>query len=438
MGSYVPNTKEQQAQMLEAIGLNSLEELFVDIPKEMFLKDGPDIPPGRSELEVRRYIEALAEKNTVFKTVLRGAGAYSHYIPSMVKSVVSKDEFITAYTPYQAEISQGILQAIFEYQTMICMLTGMDASNASVYDGSTAAAEALAMCRDRKRHKALVSACVNPQVLETMRTYSFGSGAELMIVPQKDGKTDLGALSELLDGETASFYMQQPNFFGQIEDARALGDIVHQAGAKFIMGVNPIAMALLKTPGECGADIAVGEGQPLGMPLSFGGPYLGFMACKEKLVRNLPGRIVGETTDVNGQRAYVLTLQAREQHIRREKASSNICSNQALCALTASVYLSVVGPRGLQEVAEQCVSKAHYAAEKLAEIPGFSLRHKGEFFHEFMTDCPVDPALLNEKLADEGILGPLPHEGGLLWCVTEMSTKAEIDRAIEIAKEAAQ
>ena len=438
MGSYVPNTKEQQAQMLGAIGLNSLGDLYVDVPQNMILQNGPEIPSGKSELETRRFMEALADKNTVFNTVLRGAGAYNHYIPSMVKSIVSKDEFITAYTPYQAEISQGILQAIFEYQSMICMLTGMDASNASVYDGATAAAEALSMCRDRKRSKAVVSACVNPQVLDTMRTYSFGFGTELIVAPQKDGVTDIDALKELLDGETASFYMQQPNFYGIIEDANALGEVAHAVGAKFIMGVNPISLAIIKTPVECGADIAVGEGQPLGMPLSFGGPYLGFMACKEKMIRMLPGRIVGETTDNRGQRAFVLTLQAREQHIRREKASSNICSNEALCALTASVYLTTVGGEGLAEVATQCISKAHYAATEISKIPGFALRYGGEFFHEFMTEYPISADIVNKALAENGILGALPYEGGLLWCFTEMVSKEEIDRVVEIVKEAAK
>ncbi len=279
----------------------------------------------------------------MFPTIFRGAGAYRHYIPAMVKSVISKEDLQTAYTPYQAEISQGILQSIFEYQTMICELTGMDASNASVYDGATAAAEGVAMCRERKRKKAWISAAVHPGVLETVKTYCFGNEMEVEVIPEKDGVTDLAFLETHLDEETACVYIQHPNYYGNLEPAGEIGEIVHKAGAKFIMGVNPISLGILKTPREYGADVAVGEGQPMGLPLAFGGPYLGFMACVAAMTRKLPGRIVGQTADGNGKIGYVLTLQAREQHIRREKASSNICSNQALCALAVGIYLAAMG-----------------------------------------------------------------------------------------------
>ena len=439
MGSYVPSTQKERREMLAAIGLSSFDDLFFQVPEKMKLAKPLDIPDGKSELAVRRSMEAAAAKNKVFRTVFRGAGAYRHYIPAIVKSVTAKEEFLTAYTPYQAEISQGVLQSIFEYQSMICELTGMDASNASTYDGAVAAAEALAMCRERSRKKALVSAAAHPQVIETMRTYCFGSGMELAVVPQKNGVTDIEALCKMLDDACACFYMQQPNFYGLIEDAAKLGEITRGAGAKYIMGCNPVALAIIKTPGECGADIAVGEGQPLGLPLAFGGPYLGYMACTSALIRKLPGRIVGETVDADGKRAFVLTLQAREQHIKRERASSNICSNQALCALTAAVYLSAMGAEGLEEAARQCVSKAAYAAGKLSAIPGFELKFDGPRFHEFVTACPVPVQTAMDALEEKGILGGYPLEGPLsgciLWCATEMNSKEEIDELAEILAE---
>jgi glycine dehydrogenase subunit 1 len=439
MGSYVPSTSEEQKEMLASIGCSSFGDLFSQIPEQIKIKEPLNLPDGKAELEVRRIMDGISAKNKVFKTIFRGAGAYRHYIPAIVKSVTSREEFLTAYTPYQAEISQGILQSIFEFQTMICELTGMDAANASVYDGATAAAEALAMCRERGRTKALVSAAAHPQVIETMQTYCEGANEELVIVPEKDGVTDQQALKALLDDTCACFYMQQPNFYGLLEDASQLGETVHDGGAKFIMGCNPIALAVMKTPAECGADIAVGEGQPLGMPLGFGGPYLGFMSCTNKLMRKLPGRIVGETTDLDGKRAFVLTLQAREQHIRREKASSNICSNEALCALTASVYLAAMGEAGLKETARQCASKANYASQKITLIKGFDLRFQGTWFHEFVTTCPIPVEKMLASLEKYGILGGLPLSGALsgcvLWCVTELNSKEEIDRMVSILKE---
>ena len=435
MASYIPSTKEERLEMLKVVGLNDYRDLYKDVPAEMLLNDGDlNIPEGMSELEVGRAVAAMAAKNHVFPVVLRGAGAYDHYIPSIVKYVPAKEEFLTAYTPYQAEMSQGILQSIFEYQSIICELTGMDVSNASVYDGATAAAEAAAMCRDRKRKVTLVSATTNPEVINTIRTYCYGTGDEMKIVPAKDGKTDMAALKEMLAADTASFYVQQPNFFGQFEEAEELGKLVHEAGAMYVMGCNPIALAIMKTPAECGADVAVGEAQPLGMPLSYGGPYLGYMATLNKHLRKLPGRIVGETVDGEGRRAFCLALQAREQHIRREKASSNICSNQALCALTAGVYVSAMGPVGMAQAAKQSMAKAHYLANELCKIPGVSLKFTGEYFHEFVTEMPKADEVL-KALENADILGGLKIEEGVLWCATEKVTKADLDKAVAIVKE---
>ena len=432
MGHYLSITSGQQKEMLNAIGVTHMDGLYAAIPSELLLENELKLPSGISELELFRTMETVAAKNKVYPVIFRGAGAYRHYIPAVVSAVVSKETFVTAYTPYQAEISQGILQSIYEYQTMICELTGMEVSNASVYDGATAAAEAGAMCRSKKRMKTLVSAAAHPDVIRVLQTYCWAANAELLIIPERNGVTDQDALKELLDDSTACVYLAQPNYYGLIEDAQAIGRLAHEAGARLIMGVNPIASVLLRTPAECGADIAVGEGQSLGMPLSFGGPYLGFMACTNEMMRKLPGRIVGETTDTEGNRAFVLTLQAREQHIRREKAGSNICSNQALCATTAAVYLAAMGPEGMKAAATQCMSKAHYMAQKLSLVPGFSLRYTGEFFHEFVTECPVDIQLLMKALEQKGILGGLPlPKGGILWCVTEMNTKAEIDLLVD-------
>ena len=427
MGSYIPSTPAERREMLSAVGVSSFRELYRDVPEEMYRPD-LDLPEGKSELEVSRILTAMAGKNRVFPTVLRGAGAYDHYIPSIVKYIPAKEEFLTAYTPYQAEMSQGILQSIFEYQTMICRLTGMDVSNASVYDGATAAAEAAAMCRDRKRRVTLISAAAHPDTIQTVKTYCYAAGETVEVIPEKDGKTDLAALKAMLTPEVASVYIQQPNFYGQLEDAEKIGEAVHQAGAMYILGCNPIALAILQTPREAGADIAVGEGQPLGMPLSYGGPYLGFMATTAKYMRKLPGRIVGQTVDAAGARAYVLSLQAREQHIRREKASSNICSNEALCALTAGLYMAAMGPEGMAKAAKQSMAKAHYLAERLCALPGVELVHSGAFFHEFVTTLP-------HRLEEAGILGGLPIAGGVLWCATEKVPKAELDRAVEIVKE---
>ena len=435
MGSYIPSTREERLAMLESIGMHSFDELYADIPEALRLKDGLSLPSGLSELEVAQKIEEIAGKNTRFSHIFRGAGSYQHYIPAIVKQVTSKEEFVTAYTPYQAEISQGLLQSIFEYQTMICELTGMDVSNASVYDGATAAAEAAAMCRDRKRGTICVSASVDPKTISVIRTYCFGSGAPLVILPEKDGLTDLESWNAMDTSSIACLIIQTPNYHGLIEDGASIANAVHNSGAKLIASCNPIALGLLETPGEFGADVAVGEGQPLGLPMGFGGPYLGFMASTKDMMRKLPGRIVGQTTDVDGKRAYVLTLQAREQHIRREKASSNICSNEALCAMTAAVYLSAMGSAGLEKVAASCMANARYLLDELTAL-GFTRKYTGEFFHEFVTICPCDAAVLSDKLAAHGYLsGLVTGQSEMLWCTTEMNTKSEIDGLIAVIKE---
>ena len=433
MGSYIPNTRAEREAMLREAGYGSFAELYADVPPGVLLPDGPAIPSGKSELAVRKELGRLAGRNKVYGTIFRGAGAYNHYIPAIVRNVAAKEEFITAYTPYQPEISQGVLQPIFEFQTMICELTALPVANASVYDGATATAEAIPMCIDRKRTKVLVSATVAPQVLEVVRTYCFGSGREVTVVPARDGLTDAEALQQALTDTTACFIMQQPNYFGLIEPAAALGSIAHGAGAKFVMNCNPTALALLAAPGECGADVAVGEGQPLGLPLSFGGPYVGYMAATQAMMRKLPGRIVGQTHDAAGHRAFVLTLQAREQHIRREKASSNICTNQSLCTLMVSAYLSAVGPDGLKEVASQCTAKAHYLQAEL-EKAGLARKYAGEFFHEFVTKGGDADKIL-AALDAEGILGGLPLAGDeILWCCTELCAKEDMDKAAAIVR----
>ena len=428
MGSYIPSVRAQQEEMLKEAGFSGMEDLYRDLPEDVKVRGELNLPEGKSELEADRIMRRIASKGKVYQTVFRGAGAYRHYIPAIVKSVVSKEEFVTAYTPYQAEISQGVLQSIFEYQTMICELTGMDVANASVYDGATAAAEAVSMCRTPKKKKVYVSKGVHPDTMKVIRTYCWAAGDEVIELPLKDGRTDISAIT---DPEASCVYLQQPNFYGAIEDAKAAADKAHANGSMMILGMDPFAMCLLPCPKECGADIAVGEGQPLGMELSFGGPYLGFMAATSKMMRKLPGRIVGETKDSEGRRAFVLTLQAREQHIRREKASSNICSNEALCALRASVYLAAMGPEGMKEAARQCYSKAHYLASKLEEA-GLRRKYSADFFNEFITECD-DPEGLLARLDEKGILGGLPVEGGILWCVTEANSREEIELLAEEA-----
>ncbi len=438
MGNFLPSTDAQRQEMLNTIGVSSVGELYADIPQAMREKAAEAaaaMPEGVSEFEALEQMKSLARKNRVFDAIFRGAGAYWHQIPAVVSRVAAKEAFVTAYTPYQPEISQGVLQTIFEYQTILCELSGMDAGNASVYDGATAAAEAAAMCRERNRSVTLLAAGLNPESMETVRTYSFGADAEFAVVPNKGGRLDLDALKAALNAGVASLILQSPNYYGVVEDVPAIAGLVHAAGAKLVVSMNPTAMALLQSPGEMDADVAIGDGQPLGIPLGFGGPYLGFMACKKEMVRKLPGRIVGQTADAQGRRCFVLTLQAREQHIRREKASSNICSNQALCALTAAAYCSAMGPAGMAEVARACYDNAHYLASELGKIKGFAPVYPDvPFFHEFLTQAPANTDKVLKTLEENGILGGLPVEGGILWCATERNTKDQMDKLIETVK----
>lgn len=438
MGNFLPSTEAQRREMLKTVGVSSVEDLYGEIPEALRKKAADaaaSMPKGVSEFEALAQLKKLSEKNRVFDAIFRGAGAYWHYIPAVVSRVAAKEAFVTAYTPYQPEISQGVLQTIFEYQTILCELTGMDAGNASVYDGATAAAEAAAMCRERSRRVTLLAGGLNPDSIETVKTYCFGANEPYALVPNCDGRLDLNALKAALNDGVASLILQSPNYYGILEDVPAIADLVHAAGAKLVLSMNPIAMALLRSPAENGADVAIGDGQPLGIPLGFGGPYLGFMACKKDMVRKLPGRIVGQTTDAAGRRCFVLTLQAREQHIRREKASSNICSNQALCALTAAAYCSAMGPQGMQEVANACCDNAHSLASRLGEIAGFELEYpEAPFFHEFVTKCPVPAERVVKALEVKGILGGLPVANGILWCATERNTVSQIDMLIDTVK----
>lgn len=433
MGRYVVSGKDEQQEMLRTLNLNSLDDLYEDAPASV-LNPELDLPEGMSEMEVLRKMDEMADKNRKFSQIYRGAGAYNHYIPSVVTSVTGKEEFLTAYTPYQAEISQGILQSIFEYQTLMCEITGLDVSNASVYDGAVAAAEAIFMCLERKKNTVLVSETVHPDTLEVIQTYCESRSVNLVLLPAKDGSTDLDVLKEKVNDDTAAVLIQSPNYYGILEDVTKAAEIAHSVKGRMIFATNPVALGLLKNAKEVNADICVMEGQPLGLPIAFGGPYLGIMTCTKELMRRLPGRIVGETVDKENRRCYVLTLQAREQHIRREKASSNICSNEALCAMTAAVYLSAVGPEGFRRVAENSASHAHYLCQKLEEI-GFKLRYRKEFFHEFLVDSPVDPVLLESHLAKKGILSGLNVDNGILFCTTELNTKKDIDYLVSSIQE---
>lgn len=436
MKSYVPNTEKERREMLEAIGLKSMDDLFSDIPEDLKLDRELDLPAPMSEMELRELMMGYVLQNDEGGLLFRGAGAYRHYIPSVVPQLAARSEFYTAYTPYQAEMSQGMLQSIFEWQTVICNLTGMEASNASVYDGATAASEAILMMRDSKRKsKVLYSAGLNPDVITTIKTYAHCYGIELVEIPLgKDGITDMAALKANLP-ESAGFIAAQPNYFGCIENMDAISEAVHEQKALLVSYVNPISLGAVKRPGDYGADIAIGDAQPMGLPLNFGGPYVGFMATGGKLVRNLPGRIAGETTDAEGGRAYVLTLQAREQHIRRDKASSNICSNQMLCAIMSTIYACTMGPEGMREVAEQNIAKAHYLADEICKIPGMKLRYATAFFNEFVIDTETPAEQINEALKDMGIVGGLIlPDGGMLWCATEMNSKEDIDFLTDMLK----
>lgn len=429
MSDYLSITPEQKEKMLSVVGVNSTSELYKDVP-EVLRKRKVVLADGKSQQEVYDIFAEFASRNKVYDSVFLGAGSYNHYIPSVVKSITSREEFVTSYTPYQAEMSQGILQAIFEYQTMICELTGMDVSNASHYSGATAAAEGCIMCADRVK-KVVTFDNVNPDTLDTLRTYLTARNIELTVVPAEGGKAVLP--ENAIAGATV--YFESPNYYGLLEDAEELIKAAKAANCKVVMGCNPLSLALFRSPAELGADVAVGDGQPFGMPMSFGGPYLGYMAAKKEYMRKLPGRIVGETTDAAGERAYVLTLQAREQHIRREKATSNICSNEALCALTAAVYLSAMGKEGVKNVAVTCASNAHYLAAELEKV-GAKRFYGGEFFHEFVTITPHKAAAIVRALDKQNILGGLVlDEHRILWCCTEMNKKADMDKVVKVVEE---
>ncbi|MEA4823902.1 MAG: aminomethyl-transferring glycine dehydrogenase subunit GcvPA [Clostridiaceae bacterium] len=439
--SYIPQTDSDRRAMLDTVGAPDIRALYASVPDEVYLTTPLNLPEGCSEQQVGCRMRTLARANVRYESIFRGAGTYHHYIPEIVRRVVTKEEFVTAYTPYQPEVSQGLLQSIFEYQTMICRLTGMDTSNASVYDGATAAAEAAAMCRERNRAGVLISETVHPQVREVVATYCrAATGEEPILIPSKDGVTDTRTLEALLSAGSACVITQQPNYYGCFEDAGKIAALTHAAGAKYILSSNPISLAACKSPAEYGADIAVGDGQPLGIPLSYGGPTFGFMACRAALTRRLPGRIVGETVDAKGRRCFVLTLQAREQHIRREKAQSNICSNEALCAMTAAVYMAAMGAEGLRRAAALSMRGAKRLADALTTLPGVTLPYAAPFFDEFITLLPCDADRVLRVLEAEHILGGLPliidGKPALLWCVTEENTDAEIDRVAELVGKA--
>lgn len=439
MYPYIPHTEEDKKEMLDFLGMESVDDLFADIPEDVASKDGLDLEPAKSELEVSRYLSKLAGKNKTINdmTCFLGAGAYDHYTPSIINHMILREEFLTSYTPYQAEASQGTLRYLFEYQTLICDLTGMDISNASLYDGGTAIAEAAVMAVDVARKKEiLVSKTVKPDARKVLDRYASVRGLKVTEIDMKDGVTDLEKLEESMSDDVGAVVIQSPNFFGAIEDIEVAADITHKVKrAGLIASVDPISLGILKRPGDLGADIVVGEGQAMGMPLSFGGPYLGFMAANKRYMRKMPGRIVGETEDEDGRRSYVLTLSTREQHIRRERATSNITSNQGINTLVATMYLVTLGKEGLREVALQSTKKAHYAMKKLTESGKYKPLFDQPFFKEFALTSDTDADKIREELEKEDILGGYhlgkdysQFENAILYAVTEKRTKDEIDK----------
>jgi glycine dehydrogenase subunit 1 len=446
--SYVPHTDADRAEMLAAIGVEAVEDLFHDVPAAQRFPD-LDLPDPLSEMEIMAELQAISEENLDLGhfTSFLGAGAYQHYVPRIVDHVISRSEFYTAYTPYQPEISQGTLQSIFEYQSMICALTGMEVANASHYDGATSTAEAVVMALNvarGKRKRVILSPGVHPEYRAVIRTYV--QGMDLDIVGDDDLTANLNDLAALLDKDTACFVVQSPNFFGEIEDLEGLAEKVQAARALLIVVTDPISLGMLKPPGDYGADIVVGEGQALGNGLNYGGPYLGLFACREKHVRKMAGRLVGETVDTEGRPGFVLTLSTREQHIRRERATSNICTNQALCALATSVHLAALGPAGMRKLAELCYHKAHYAASRIAALDGFQVVGQKPFFKEFVVRCPAPVKAINDYLlAEWGIIGgydlgkDYPHlEDHMLICVTEVISKEEIEALADALSEAVE
>lgn len=445
MHPYLPNTDEDVKVMLDVIGLESTEDLFKSIPENLRLKKGLDLPKAKSEIEVRSIMNNLASRNQSIDELVcfLGAGSYDHYIPSVIKHIISRSEFYTAYTPYQPEISQGTLQSVFEYQSMMCSLTGMDVSNVSMYDAATSASEAAILASvQTKRNKVLVSETLNPEYKEVLKTYLQFRSVDVEFVGEKDGVTDFQDLKSKMDEDTAGVILQYPNFYGVVEDIRTMEEAIHENKSLLIMSVDPIALGMLKSPGELKADIVVGEGQALGQNLNFGGPVLGFMAATKKLMRKMPGRIVGETVDRDGERAYVLTLQAREQHIRRYKATSNICSDQTLNSIAAAVYMATLGKQGMKEVALQSFKKAHYTYEKLMESGKYKPVFDKPFFKEFAISCPRSVEEINSALRKEGILGGFDLkrvneklDNAMLIAVTENRTMEDIEKFVRIMEE---
>ena len=439
---YIPNTSMDKKEMLETIGCRSIDDLFSGIDQKVKVNGKLKLPKSLSEMEVAALIKEIGEKNTNLKdyTSFLGGGAYEHFIPSVVKHITGRSEFYTAYTPYQAEASQGTLQAIYEYQSLICELTGMDVSNASMYDGASAVSEAAFMAsRITGLKKIIVSETVHPNYRQVLKTYTEAADLELQDIASKDGVTDIDMLKESVDDNTACVIIQNPNFFGCIENMDTIEHIVHSKKSLFIVCVDPISLGILAPPEEYNADIVVGEGQSLGNNLAFGGPYLGIFACKKDFLRQLPGRIAGKTKDKNGKTGYVLTLQTREQHIRRARATSNICSNQALNALACTVYLSCMGKQGIPSVGNLCLQKAHYAQNQIEKIDGYTLKFKQPFFKEFLIQCTGNPEEINKRLLEHKIIGGLSVDkfypelkDCMLVCVTEMRTKEQIDRFIDV------
>ncbi len=421
---YTPNTDEDRRQMLDAIGVDSVDELFLDIPPEN-RSPGLDLPPPASELELRREIEAMAEMNlTPGKySCFLGAGSYRHFVPAIVRQIAGRSEFMTSYTPYQPEVAQGTLQAHYEFQSMVCQLTGMEVANAGMYDGSTSLAEAVLMAtRVTRRDRVAILDTVSPYLRRVIEAYVEAPGLEIDVISSQDID---------LQDDVACLVVQQPNFLGYVEDMASLSEAAHSKGALLVVTCDPLSLAMFRPPSEFDADIVVAEGQALGVAPTYGGPYVGFFACKQKYMRQMPGRIVGKTQDTRGRTGYVLTMQTREQHIRRETATSNICTSVGLIALMSTVYMAGQGKQGLRHVAELCYHKAHYAASLIGDIPGYSIPLAGTFFREFVVECPRPPAEINERLVEHGIIGGLDVSdqvtNGMLLCFTEVNSRDEIE-----------
>jgi len=444
---YISTTEQERQQMLQAIGVKSFDELIQAIPEKLRLKQPLKLDPALSELEITRKISTKTCRNMCVQTAnsFLGAGIYDHFIPAAVETIISRSEFMTAYTPYQAEVSQGTLQYIFEFQTMICELTGMEIANASMYDGASAAAEAILMAvRKNRLNKAVLSGTLHPEFLKVIKCYTEGIGVELVTIPVKNGTIDLDTLKAAVDDKTSCVVIQTPNFYGNLEEVFEIDSIVHaQEKCLLVAAVDPISLALFNAPSEYHADIVVGEGQALGNSLNMGGPLFGFFASKLDMARSMPGRIVGGTLDIEGKKAYALTLQAREQHIRREKATSNICSNESLCALAATVYMSLMGKKGLQEVAYSCVRKAHYLADEISKLTGYSMAYpEALFFKEFVINTPIPAKDIIKKLIPKAIypgldMAKFGNFNQLMIAVTEKKSIADLDDFVKSLKEVA-